>query len=318
MKILVTGGAGYIGAHTVKLLQEQGHNVTVLDKLFYGNFNSLPDKIIRQVDVNDEYCVEAILIGEQIEMVMHFAAFLSVPESKSNPLKYYHNNVAGTLSLLHAMRRCNIDKFVFSSTCAVYGQPASIPVTIKTPTNPCNPYAKSKLIVEEVLKECDWLNFIILRYFNVLGSGENMGENAKSHKGMLLPSLFNVALDKEKIFTIYGENLATSDGTCIRDYIHVLDIADAHVKAAQYLESNKASLAMNLASGQGYSVKQILDKARKVTGRLIPCCIMQQREGDAQVIYALREPNVLGWEPHYSDLDSMITSSWRWYSSKNG
>ena len=317
MNILVTGGAGYIGAHTVKLLQEQGHKVTVLDKLFFGNFNSLPDKIIRPVDVNDEHYVEAILISERIELVMHFAAFLLVPESKVNPLKYYHNNVAGTLSLLHAMRRCSINKFVFSSSCAVYGQPATIPVTINTPTNPCNPYAKSKLIVEEVLRECDWLNFITLRYFNVLGSGKNMGENATAHKGMLLPSLFNVALGKEDIFTIYGTNLATPDGTCIRDYIHVLDVADAHVKAAKYLERNKASLTMNLASGQGYSVKQILEKTREVTSHPIPNRVLPQRDGDAQVIYALREPNILGWEPYHSDLDSMIASSWQWYKSKN-
>ncbi|MFA9477615.1 UDP-glucose 4-epimerase GalE [Phycisphaerales bacterium AB-hyl4] len=327
MNVLVTGGAGYIGSHAVKHLREQGHHVVVLDNLHRGHRAAL-DAIeqasgkhvpFEELDLRHTEAVTSALVHHKIDCVMHFAALAYVGESVTEPLTYYDNNTAGTLSLLQAMHDAGVRRLVFSSTCATYGEPASMPIVETMPQSPINPYGWSKLFVERIL--IDYANankdfaFAALRYFNVAGSAADgtIGEDHEPETH-LIPIILEVALGQREHVTIFGEDYDTPDGTCIRDYIHVEDLVAAHSMVMQKL--NPADQRFyNLGIGQGYSVKQIVDAAREVTGRDIPAQMGPRRPGDPPSLYANADKlrTEVGWTPSYTDIHRVIETAWRWY-----
>jgi len=316
--VLVTGGAGYIGSHTVKLLLQCGYWPVVYDNLIYGHREALLRGDFVQGDVHDTARLMQVLEQYQITDVLHFAAFAYVEESVQDPLKYYANNVAGTLSLLQAMRTVGVRHLIFSSTCAVYGVPQHPVLTEEHPLCPINPYGESKLFVERMLQASAaayGLRWISLRYFNAAGA-DPAGELGESHhpETHLIPLVLSVASGRRADVAIFGTDYATADGTCIRDYIHVSDLAEAHVRALQALDTDRAQTAYNLGTGTGYSVRQVIETAAHITARPIATQVAPRRPGDPPCLVAAADKvrAALGWQPRYSDLSTIVATAWHW------
>ena len=320
MRILVTGGAGYIGSHTVKHLQEHGHSVHVYDNLSRGHAASVPSDIFTQGDLHDLSKLDHVMVTNQIEAVIHFAAFSQVGESTINPELYYSNNVAGTICLIKAMKQCNITKLVFSSTCATYGNPTVVPIVEETPQKPINPYGKTKLMVEWMLKDLcvshKW-SCASLRYFNAAGASPD-GSIGEDHfpETHLIPLALSAAIGQSKQLEIFGNDYPTSDGTCIRDYIHVDDLASAHRLALEKTLPGE-HLCLNLGTGKGNSVLEILNAVKDITGKPVPFSIGARREGDPPALVASCKKAYLrlGWEASYKDIRDIISTAWRWHQS---
>lgn len=318
MHILVVGGAGYIGSHASALLIEQGHEVVVLDDLSSGEQDFLIGGEFIRGDCADVELLQKLFLRYQFSAVMHFASFIQVGESVQNPGKYYQNNLAKTITLLNAMIQHQVNNFIFSSSAAVYGSPHYTPIDEKHPLQPINPYGRSKLMVEQILADyatAYGLKSISLRYFNAAGADlkGRMGENHEPETH-LIPLLLQ-SLRGGPAFTMYGNDYPTPDGSCIRDYVHVLDIANAHLLAAEALVSNKPVAAMyNLGTGQGFSIKQVIEAVTAVTGQSASVQLGPRRAGDPAVLVAdnLQAQKDLGWELAYSNLDCIINSAWQW------
>ena len=326
MTILVTGGAGYIGSHAVLELQQAGYEVIILDNLVYGH-SDLVETVLRTKlivgDTRDSNLLKQIFSNYEIDAVMHFAAYAYVGESVTKPEKYYQNNVFGTLNLLEAMLEAGVNKLVFSSTCATYGIPETVPIKEEQPQNPINPYGMTKLIVERILKDfSDAYDFysVCLRYFNAAGADPQgiLGEdhNPETH---LIPLVLQTALGQRESISIFGTDYDTPDGTCIRDYIHVSDLAQAHILALKYLFDNGKTDVFNLGNGNGFSVQQVIETARKVTGRAIKARECDRRPGDPPILVGSGEKaqKTLKWRPQYSTLEDIITHAWQWHQKRH-
>lgn len=320
--VLVTGGAGYIGSHTAKELARAGYRVVSYDNLSRGHRWAVKWGPLEEGDLLDQDRLRHVLATHHVEAVLHFAAFAEVGESMREPERYFRNNVAGSLSLLEAMHHAGVRRIVFSSTCALYGVPETVPITEDVPKAPSNPYGESKLMVEKMLQwegTCRGLQYMALRYFNAAGC-DAAGETGESHtpESHLIPSLLEAALGRRPACPIFGGDYPTPDGTCIRDYIHVTDLADAHVRALQHLEKGGASMALNLGTGEGYSVHQILAAAEKVAGRPIPIERQGRRPGDPPKLVAApqRAFETLGWRPAHSSIDNILETAWQWASQR--
>jgi len=323
--ILVTGGAGYIGSHAVKVLQQAGYQVLILDNLVYGH-QDIAETLGAELivgDTNDRPLLDQLFRDRQISAVMHFAAYAYVGESVTQPDKYYRNNVVGTLTLLEAMVAADIKSFVFSSTCATYGIPQQIPMTEDHPQAPINPYGATKLMVERILQDFDvayGLKSVIFRYFNAAGADPNgaIGEdhNPETH---LIPLVLQTALGKREAITVYGTDYPTADGTCIRDYIHVNDLANAHVLGLQYLLQGNKSEIFNLGNGNGFSVKEVIDAAQEITGKSINVIFGDRRAGDPPALVGSSEKarNILNWQPQYADIKLILQHAWQWHQQRH-
>jgi UDP-glucose 4-epimerase len=324
--ILVTGGAGYIGAHAVLGLKRAGYEVVILDNLVYGH-KDLVEKVLQVElvvgDTSDRALLDDLFARHEIAAVMHFSAYAYVGESVTNPAKYYRNNVYGTLTLLEAMEAAGVKKFVFSSTCATYGVPSVVPISEDLPQNPINPYGATKLMVERILSDFDvayGLKSVRFRYFNAAGADPSglLGEdhNPETH---LIPLVLLTALGKRKSISIFGTDYPTEDGTCVRDYIHVSDLADAHVLGLEYLLNGGDSNFFNLGNGSGFSVKEVIETAKKVTGCDIPVEEEERRPGDPPALIGSAEKarKILGWNPQYSNLEDIITHAWKWHQVRH-
>lgn len=318
--LLVTGGAGYIGSHTVKHLLRRSEKIVVLDSMVYGHLDALPMNKVTFVrgDLSDAAVVEKVFAEHKPTAVLHFAAFCYVGESVQEPLKYYRNNVAGPLTLLEAMQRHGCKQFIFSSTCATYGDPQFIPMDETHPQQPVNPYGASKLMLERVLKDCEtaWgLRSVFLRYFNASGCDPD-GEIGEDHapETHLIPRILMAITGEVESITVFGTDYPTPDGTCIRDYIHVLDLAKAHALALDHLRGGGESTAVNLGTGNGFSVKEIISAVEKVTGKTVPVTYGPRRAGDPPELVAnpARAKHLLGWEAEFKDPTSHITHAWAW------
>ena len=322
MRLLVLGGAGYIGSHTAVELLDRGHEVVIADNLITGYKQAVPKEAgFYQGDIRDYNFLNNLFKTEKIDAVIHFAAFSLVGESVTNPLKYYENNLYGTKVLLQAMIDNNVDKIVFSSTAATYGEPENIPILESDRTCPTNPYGETKLAMEKMMKwsvNAYQLRYVSLRYFNACGAHKSgkLGEahNPESH---LIPLVLQVPNGKRESVSIYGTDYDTPDGTCIRDYIHVTDLAEAHILAVEYLMKGGESNVFNLGNGVGYSVREVIETARKVTGHPIPAVEIPRRAGDPARLVASGEKakTVLGWEPKITSLEDIIRSAWVWHST---
>ncbi|MBI1336506.1 MAG: UDP-glucose 4-epimerase GalE [Phycisphaera sp.] len=322
MKVMVTGGAGYIGSHAVRHLLACGHDVVVLDNLHRGHREAIPKHVpFEELDVRQTEALTNALTHHKIECVMHFAALAYVGESVTEPLKYFHNNSAGSLSLLQAMDAAGVRKLVFSSTCATYGQPDRMPITESTPQSPINPYGHSKLMTERMLIDYAAANkgfaFAALRYFNVAGSASD-GSIGEDHEPEthIIPVMLNAALGKVPKVTVFGDDYATPDGTCIRDYIHVEDLVDAHVEVMKALKPGEQRF-YNLGIGKGLSVKQLIDAAKKVTGVDFKVEMGPRRAGDPPMLYAdaSKIKNELGWSARHTDIERTVETAWRWFKN---
>ncbi|MBP3654095.1 MAG: UDP-glucose 4-epimerase GalE [Oscillospiraceae bacterium] len=318
--ILVAGGAGYIGSHMVALLLERGYEVVVADNLSTGHWQAAKGAKLRVGDLRDSAFLDRLFTEFKIDGVINFAAFSLVGESVKNPLKYYDNNVGGSISMLKAMDRHGVDKIVFSSTAAVYGEPEKQPIEETDRTEPTNPYGETKLAIEKMLKWSDGaydIRYVALRYFNAAGSNTEVGigedHSPESH---LIPLVLKTALGQRSHIGIFGDDYPTPDGTCVRDYIHVRDLAEAHLLALEYLDKGGKSDAFNLGSGDGYSVKEIIDTARKITGKEIPAIVEPRRDGDPSVLIASNKKagEILGWKP-LRGLQTIIADAWNWHSN---
>jgi UDP-glucose 4-epimerase len=320
MNVLVTGGAGYIGSHCVRELLDQGHTVTIIDNLSTGYLQAIDERAkFYNADIRKFDKVMSILINNNIDAVIHFAAFSLVGESMENPLKYYDNNVYGTKVLLDAMAEANVNKIVFSSTAAVYGAQDVMPITEEVLETPSNAYGETKLAMEKMMKWSDIANdtkYVALRYFNVAGA-HHSGEIGESHnpETHLIPLILQVPLGKREFISIFGTDYDTPDGTCIRDYIHIEDLISAHIKALEYLDKGNESNTFNLGSGQGYSVLEMIEAARTVTGHKIPAKLAERRAGDPARLIASSDKaiTVLGWERNYTDVQDIIASAWTFH-----
>jgi UDP-glucose 4-epimerase len=318
MKILVVGGAGYIGSVTVEQLLKAGHEVVVFDNLLKGHREAVPPAAtFIEGDMGDAGALDKLFGAHKIDAVMHFAALSLVGESVTQPDKYFRNNVANGLVLLDGMLRAGVKKFVFSSTAAVYGEPTEWPIHEDFPHQPTNPYGESKLAFEKVLKWYEnayGLRYATLRYFNAAGATERVGEDhdPETH---LIPLILQVAQGKREAISMFGDDYPTPDGTCVRDYIHVVDLADAHVRALGILDERSG--IFNLGNGKGFSVKEVIDAARKVTGHAIPAIVAPRRAGDPAVLVAssVRIREQLGWEPRHPDVETIIADAWRWHQT---
>lgn len=326
MAILVTGGAGYIGSHSVLALQKAGYEVIVLDNLVYGH-QDLVETVLKVKLIVGSTCDRSLLreifATHQIDAVMHFAAYAYVGESVTQPAKYYNNNVVGTLTILEAMLEANIHKFVFSSTCATYGVPDFVPITEDQSQNPINPYGATKLMVERILQDFNQaydFRSVCLRYFNAAGADPegNLGEDhhPETH---LIPLVLQTALGHRESVSIFGTDYDTPDGSCIRDYIHVLDIAQAHILALEYLIDDGATDVFNLGNGSGFSVKEVIETARKITGKEIKVELSDRRPGDPPSLVGsgAKANKILGWQPAYSNLDDIISHAWQWHQKRH-
>ncbi len=322
MSILVLGGAGYIGSHTALELVRAGREVVVADSLVTGFRSAVPEGArFYHGDIRDFDFLDDLFHREQINAVIHFAAYSLVGESVTNPLKYYDNNLCGTKVLLEAMVKNNVKKIVFSSTAATYGEPENIPILENDRTCPTNPYGETKLAMEKMFKwtaAAHGLRYVSLRYFNACGADESgkIGEahNPESH---LIPLILQVPNGKRESISIYGTDYDTPDGTCIRDYIHVTDLASAHILAVQYLENGGESDIFNLGNGVGYSVREVIETARKITGHPIPAVETLRRAGDPARLVASSEKarKILGWKPVHDSLEEIIASAWNWHKN---
>lgn len=321
MKVLVTGGAGYIGSHTVRGLTMKGDEVVVYDNLVKGHRGAVKSGVFVKGDIFDSELLKATIEKYNIDAVVHFAAYSIVPESMVNPSMYYHNNVKGTLNLLDVMMECGVKKLVFSSTAAVYGEPEAVPITEELTKNPTNVYGKTKLIMENAMEDYSrayGLKYIALRYFNACGAdiAGDIGEdhNPESH---LVPLVLNTALGKRESIKIFGDDYKTPDGTCVRDYIHVNDLASAHILALESLNRGAESDVFNLGNGNGFSVKEIIDAAERATGFNIKREIAQRRAGDPAILIASSDKikKKLGWKPEFLDITKIIETAWRWHKN---
>ena len=325
--ILVTGGAGYIGSHVVLALQNSGYEVIVLDNLSYGH-----PEIVKEVlkvelivgDTCDRPFLDQLFASRDIAAVMHFAAYIAVGESVQEPAKYYRNNVLGTLTLLEAMLQAQVKKFVFSSTCAIYGMPQEVPMTENHPRNPLSPYAHSKDMVEKILADLDTahqLKSVAFRYFNASGAdpGGLLGEDHQPETH-LIPLALLTALQKRASLSIFGTDYPTEDGTAVRDYIHVNDLASAHVLGLEYLLNGGQSEVFNLGNGNGFSVREVIETARQVTQREIPVIESDRRPGDAPILIgsSAKAQKILQWNPQYPDLNTIVAHAWQWHQKRHG
>ena len=321
--ILVCGGAGYIGSHTVYELVDRGEEVIVLDNLQTGHRAAVHSMAkFYNGDIRDRKFLDKVFSERKIEAVIHFAANSLVGESIIDPLKYYDNNVYGTQVLLEAMNKYNVKKIVFSSTAAVYGEPENPLILESDTTNPTNPYGETKLAMEKMFKWADrayGIKYISLRYFNVAGAHvkAEIGEdhNPETH---LIPLILQVPLGKREEISIFGEDYSTHDGTCIRDYIHVTDIADAHILALEKLRRDRSSDIYNLGNGEGFSVKEMIEAARGVTGHPIPAKVTDRRPGDPPKLVASSKKAMeeLGWRPRFRNVEDIIKSAWKWHQNR--
>jgi UDP-glucose 4-epimerase len=318
MRILVTGGAGYVGSHCLRRLLDDGHEAVVYDNLWQGHPQAVPEGMLVEGDLNDEPKLSALLKDRRIDAVMHFAALALVGESVQKPDLYYRNNVVGSFHLLEAMRQTGVRKIVISSTTATYGTPEKMPIAETTPQQPINPYGFSKLVVERMLDDYTaayGFSFAALRYFNAAGAAPDgtIGEDhtPESH---LIPIVLQVALGQRESISIFGDDWPTPDGTCIRDYVHVEDLASAHLAALKRLEPGKA-IKVNLGTGRGYSVREVIDACRKSTGHPIPAVIAPRRPGDPPelVADARLARDLLGWTPKYATIESIVETAWNWH-----
>ena len=322
MKILVVGGAGYIGSHAVKQLRENQIDVIVIDSLETGHIESIPSDVpFYQVDIRNKAAVKEVLEQEKVDGVIHFAANSLVGESMTNPLKYYNNNVGGSESLLEALVETGVKYIVFSSTAATYGDITTMPITEDMTTCPTNTYGETKLAIEKMLKwthSAHDLHYVCLRYFNVAGAdfSGTIGE-AHTTETHLIPLILQVPLGQRPHITVFGQDYPTEDGTCIRDYIHVTDLVNAHILALKYLMNGGESNIFNLGSNNGYSVLEMIEAARKVTGHPIPMQIGERRVGDPALLIASSEKakRILGWEPKYTEIEEIIASAWKWHQA---
>jgi UDP-glucose 4-epimerase len=316
MRVLVTGGAGYIGSVITEELLSARHDVTVLDNLSKGHRGAVPGSAhFVEGELLEPGMARKVLQDQKIEAVIHMAAFSLVGESMNHPHDYYRNNVEASMVLLNAMRDCGVNKLVFSSTAAVYGEPSKQPIEETDPTQPTNPYGETKLTFEKMLKwygQIYGLQYTSLRYFNAAGATELNGEvhDPETH---LIPAILQVAAGKKPFVDVFGNDYPTRDGTCVRDYIHVIDLAMAHILALE-AENKKQSIFNLGCGGDGYSVKEVLDAARKITGHPIPSRVAQRRPGDPSVLIATsgRIQKELGWKPRFQDLNTIIESAWKW------
>ncbi len=323
--ILVVGGAGYIGSHAVLALQQAGYEALVLDNLVYGH-RELIDRLGAELiegDMNDRAMLDQLFASREIAAVMHFAAYAYVGESVTEPIKYYRNNVVATLTLLEAMLAANVKRFVFSSTCATYGTPKTVPIPEDHPQSPINPYGATKLMVERILADFDTaygLKSVCFRYFNAAGADPEgrLGEdhNPETH---LIPLVLQTALGLREAISVFGTDYPTPDGTCIRDYIHVSDLATAHIQGVEYLLKGGESGAFNLGNGSGFSVKQVIETAQNITGRQIQVIERERRAGDPAALIGTSERarSILGWQPQYPELTQIISHAWNWHQQRH-
>lgn len=322
MKVLVCGGAGYIGSHTVYELIERGHDAVVFDSLVKGHKAAVHKNAKLYIgDLRDKDAIDRVFKENKIDAVIDFAAFSLVGESCHEPLMYFDNNVYGTLRLLEAMNRADVKKIVFSSTAATYGEPKNIPIVESDQTEPINPYGETKLTVEKMLKWADkayGIKYVALRYFNAAGahiSGE-IGED-HSPESHLIPIILQAAAGVRDHISIFGDDYPTEDGTCVRDYIHVTDLADAHIKALEKLNRDNTSATYNLGNGKGFSVKEIVEMAKQVTGKPIKVLTEGRRPGDPPTLIASSQRAIdeLGWQPRYNTPEQIIATAWKWHST---
>lgn len=322
MKLLICGGAGYIGSHMVKRLLEKNIEPVVADNFATGHRQAVPEDVsLYQGDIRDGAFLDKIFRENKIEGVIHFAADSLVGESMKVPLKYFDNNVGGMQSLLEAMVKAEVDKLIFSSTAAVYGEPESIPIEEEDRKQPVNPYGESKLMMERMMR---WvclahgLRYVALRYFNAAGAAAD-GTIGEAHpvETHLIPLILQTALGQRDHITIFGDDYPTQDGTCIRDYIHVTDLADAHLLAMKYLLDGRESAAFNLGNGTGFSVREMIEAAERVTGKPLKVELGQRRLGDpAQLVASGKNARrALGWRPEYTSVEAIIATAWRWHSA---
>jgi len=323
MRILVTGGAGYIGSHTVKILLEKGYEPVIFDNLSSGHRELLPGGIFIQADLREKERIEKVIREYRIEAIIHFASLIQVGESYDNPRLYYTHNLITTLNLLEAMLEAGVKKFVFSSSAAVYGEPRFVPITEDHPVNPTNPYGQTKAFIEKILADygrAHGLSYISLRYFNAAGADLD-GRRGELHEPEthLIPNIMLHLLNKKPYFELYGDDFPTPDGTAIRDYIHVLDLAEAHVLALRSMEDKPVQAVFNLGTGQGYSVREIISWVERITGKKVKLRIRPRRRGDVPILMASKEKATreLQWEPRYSDIETIIRTAWQWHSYIN-
>lgn len=320
--IFIVGGAGYIGSHVNKFLSKKGYKTLILDNLSKGHEEFVKWGEFIKGDLKDKRLLDKIFKEYNITTVMHFAALTDVRESIKDPGSYYRNNVKNTLNLLDAMQKNNINRFIFSSTCAVYGDPIETPITEDHPCNPISPYGRSKLMIEKILEDYSNaydFNYVSLRYFNAAGADPQteIGEwhEPETH---LIPIILDVAIGKRENVQIFGTDYPTPDGTCIRDYIHVMDLADAHYKALKLLEEDKSEI-FNLGNGDGFSVKEIIETCREVTGEEIPTIESDRRPGDPPILIgsSKKAKKILRWEPEFPDIKDIIETAWEWHQKLN-
>ncbi len=319
-RVLVTGGAGYIGSHTAKALAEAGYEPVVLDNLSAGSRSAVRWGPMEEGDIADERLVCRVVDRYQIEAVIHFAANAYVGESIEQPRKYFNNNVVNSLRLLHALLDADVSRVVFSSTCATYGIPSEMPITEGHPQTPVNPYGESKLFIERALRwygDAHDLRSVCLRYFNAAGADPS-GDIGESHdpETHLVPLAIGAAQGWAPPLKIFGTDYETPDGTAVRDYIHVCDLADAHVRALQYLERGGPSTAFNLGAGRGHSVREVRAAVERVSGKKVPASMHSRRSGDPPMLIAnaRKASRKLGWTPRYTELDEIVETAWRWHS----
>ena len=320
MNILVVGGAGYIGSHAVRFLLAAGHQVTVYDNLSRGHREAVPDGLLVEGELTDRSKLVSLLRERQIDAVMHFAAFALVNESVNEPSVYYRNNVIAALELLDAMKEAEVRKIVFSSTTATYGESDTMPISEETPQQPINPYGFTKLVIEHALADyatAYGFGYAALRYFNAAGAHPD-GSIGEDHdpESHLIPVVLQVALGQREHITIFGNDFATPDGTCLRDYIHVDDLASAHLRALELIEPGKGICA-NLGTGRGTSVQEIVEACRKITGHPIPTIMGDRRAGDPAELVADNRlaKKLLDWAPKYDSVDAIVETAWKWHQS---
>ncbi len=321
MNLLVTGGAGYIGSHFVREALKKGHSIVVFDNLHRGNKESIPEGIeFRKVDLCNKEELQKEIKQFSFDCVVHFAALAYVGESVENPSLYYNNNVVGSLNLISACVENKVDNFIFSSTCSLYGNPEHIPITESESIKPINPYAYTKYFIEQILADYSRaydMKYAALRYFNAAGANPN-GDIGEKHEPEthLIPIVLKNAIDDSEPFYVFGNDYNTEDGTCIRDYIHVVDLADAHLRAIDYIVDQKKSIVLNLGTGNGYSVLEIIRKAEEITGKKLNYKVIKRREGDPAILVADNKmaKEVLGWQPKFA-LTEIISSAWTWHKN---
>ena len=319
--ILVTGGAGYIGSHTVRELRDRGMDCVVYDNLVTGHIEAVGDAPFVKGDIFDKELLLKTFAEYKVDSVVHVAAYSQVGESMAHPAKYYRNNVAGTLSLLDAMLEGGVKYLVFSSSAATYGESGEGLITEDSPQRPTSVYGQTKLMMEQFMADFDrayGMRYVALRYFNAAGAHKS-GEIGEAHdpESHLIPVILQAALGVRDHIGIYGDDYPTRDGTCIRDYIHITDLADAHIRALEYLKNGGKSTHYNLGNGNGFSVKEVIETARRVTGRAIPARVEGRRPGDPATLVASSEKikRELGWDPKYDSLEEIVASAWKWHSA---